>query len=135
MPYSEAVRPTRLQCLLVEADSQSPHKPHSAISPRFAISTEVRDLVAGAMVELQRVPLLVASSWRERYVDFRKARIFTEDLYYGAKKNGIRNYRSTLLAALRLQVWASLGDVKPPGAAGRYVNLRGSRALCLLMPY
>jgi hypothetical protein len=53
MPYSEAVRPTRLgiyvsACLRTKATTGA----HSAISPRFAISTEVRDVVAGALVEL-----------------------------------------------------------------------------------
>lgn len=38
---------------------------YNAISPRFAMRTEVSDLGVGAAVELQRMPL-GASSWRER---------------------------------------------------------------------
>jgi hypothetical protein len=46
---------------------------HSAISPRLAINTEVRAFVTGAAVELFRT----LTSWREKRVDLRKARMVT----------------------------------------------------------
>jgi hypothetical protein len=52
MPYSEAVRPTRLAVYISPHVSQQHVKSHSAISPRFAISTDVRDLVVCVAVEL-----------------------------------------------------------------------------------
>jgi hypothetical protein len=52
MPYSEAVLPTRLEFRVSSNLVMSHLESHRAISPRFAMSTEVSGLVAGAMVEL-----------------------------------------------------------------------------------
>jgi hypothetical protein len=54
MPYSEAVRPTRLKLLLEPKENVSKKNSHNAISPRFAISTEVSGLIDDAAVELFR---------------------------------------------------------------------------------
>jgi hypothetical protein len=74
MPCSEAVRPTRLGTQISARPRRATAQAHSAISPRFAMSTEVSDF-AGAIVEWQRPPG-VARSRREKRLDFRRARIF-----------------------------------------------------------
>jgi hypothetical protein len=58
MPYSEAVRPTRLSRDLADGRPlQAGHGAHSAISPRFAMRTDVSGLRAGGLVELWRTGL------------------------------------------------------------------------------
>jgi hypothetical protein len=75
MPYSEAVRPTRLEDSVSTIQTgEYVFYSYSAISPRLAMSTEVSGLTVGATVELRRTALTL-SSWRERWVDFRMARI------------------------------------------------------------
>jgi hypothetical protein len=51
MPYSEAVRPTRLE-VSVSGIQMKGMESYSAISPRFAMSTEVSGLIVGVIVEL-----------------------------------------------------------------------------------
>jgi hypothetical protein len=52
-PYSEAVRPTRLaDYVSTKSIPQYTGEAHSAISPRFAISTDVRGFVVCVAVEL-----------------------------------------------------------------------------------
>jgi hypothetical protein len=58
---------------------------YRAISPRFAISTEVSGLAVVAVVEICRVreAVLAASNWRDRFLDLRTARIVTVEYYRG----------------------------------------------------
>lgn len=82
MPYSDAVRPTRLWVFnQFNALYQSVQKAYRAISPRFAINTEVSGLTTGVAVELRRIA--EAPLWlmrRDRRVGFRRARMITGKL-------------------------------------------------------
>lgn len=51
-PYSDAVRPTRLRAHISSSSSRHTEGSHKAISPRLAISIELRDLVVCVAVEL-----------------------------------------------------------------------------------
>ena len=82
MPYSDVVRLTRLWVFnQFNASYPSIQKAYRAISPRFAINTEVSGLTTGATVELRRIA--EAPLWlmrRDRWVGFRRARIITREL-------------------------------------------------------
>jgi len=82
MPHSDAVRPTRLRVFnQFNASYQSIQKAYRAISPRFAINTEVSGLTTREAVELRRIA--EAPLWpmrRDRWVGFRRARMITMEL-------------------------------------------------------
>ena len=81
---------TQLSVCHVAADGDGPH---SAISPRFAMRTEVSGLMAAELVELWRTAL-AAKSWRERRVDFRTARMVTDRCSGKQRSRGAEESRS-----------------------------------------
>ena len=80
MPYSEAVRPTRLHVPVSGRYTSYNIESYRAISPRFAMSTEVSGLIDAAVVELwcTRCEALMARSGRARFLGFRTARMIQD---------------------------------------------------------